>query len=157
MVRITELVRRGAYEPPSLAELRRLREIVWTAHPEMDDGSSIEMFADAMLAAASFGRTVAPWSGQYFSFWVERASDYLDHVGRPACSGPSFLAACLAHGDVVWRAPDRSRGQLLEVGLSAFSGAACRNVWRSILSGKATLLQPVPSEYPEHPMTTIRY
>ena len=115
----------------------------------------IEMFADAMLAAASFGRTVAPWSGQYFSFWVERARDYLDHVGRPACSGPSFLAACLAHGDIVWRAPDRFRGQLLEVGLSAYSGAPCRNVWRSILSGKATLLQPVPSERPEHPVTTI--
>jgi hypothetical protein len=155
MTTIRELMARSGYERPTTAELRRLREIVYAAHPDVADGSSIEMFDDAMWAAGHFGRTVVPWSGAFFSFWVERAADLLERAGRPACTGPSFLSAVIAHGDITYRLPDRFKGQLIELGLSAYSGAPCRNAWRRVLNGQQALLAPTPSERKAHPLTVV--
>ncbi len=158
MVTVVAYLPRTNFQPPSLEEARRLFEIVTAAHPDLiGSGGALESeFPAAMLAIGMFYRIPQPWAGQYWSYWCERASDILTSVGERPVGGSTLLAAVIAHGDVCYRLPDRARGQLLEVGLNAYSGAKCSNAWRKILSGEASLLAPTPSERAEQPLTIVR-
>jgi hypothetical protein len=136
------------YEAPSDDELRRLLEIVVTALPDLRQVVTPAEFGRAMFAVSTFGRTAAPDTAHYFAHWVEIANARLKDVGLGEIGGGALMAGVLAHGDVVWRAHDRFAGQLCELGLAEYpgSGRPCSNRWRDLLSGRSTVLAPVPSD-----------
>lgn len=155
--RVVEGLPRTGYEAPNAEELRRLFQIVTAARPELLPDATLREFGNAMWAVGHFRRTVAPWSGQYFSFWVNRANELIETVGMfPLVNGATLMTAVLGHGDICWRAREPLKGQLLEIGLSAYSGRPCSNAWRKILSGEANILAPVPSERKEQGLTIVR-
>jgi hypothetical protein len=144
MTRVVELLPQTDFSLPSPAELDKLRKIVISAHPWLADHDP-QAFHHSFWAAGLMFRTPEPCKSRYFAAFVDDASQMLQKYGLPGVDGNSFLSACLAHGDIVWRRGDRSQGVLLEIGLSAtYAGAKCKNTWRKLLTGEANLLPSLP-------------
>jgi hypothetical protein len=134
---------------PTNNEFRRLRSIVWREHPWLRDEAarqeSVELqFASAFWACGHFFRTAEPCRTRHFGAFVDEASAILGQHGLEGIGGKAFLSACLAAGDVAWRAAGPGIGQLLEIALDRRHGMRCSNAWRDILNGRA-LLAPIPA------------
>jgi hypothetical protein len=155
MVTITEAGRTSMFRTlppdtgaqiPDAKQLRSLRKIVAAAHPwiggdiSVDSEESDREFATAFRAVGRFFRLEAPDETRSFGWIIDQANARLSEQ----VSGPMFLAACLASGDVVWRRGDTSVGQLLTVGLNPFRGLKANNRWLAILSGTGNILSPAP-------------
>jgi hypothetical protein len=154
---------------PSAAELERLLSIVTDAvdMPRLDNPSReiLDEFRRAFYSVGRLGRLPEPSADRYFMSTVDDANEILRAHRLQTIEGDAMLAAALAWGDVVWRAPDKAIGQLQEIGLARLNqGAPARPVWREILAGRADVLPPLPprnmhassSSYPE-PRVRIRY
>ena len=152
MTRKTALPPDTGFQMPTNDELRRLRTIVWREHPWLRDGTgrlenAEREFASAFWACGHFFRTAEPSRTRHFRAFVYEASSLLGQFGLEGVGDRAFLSACLAAGDVAWRAPSPDIGPLLEIALDCFHGLRCSNAWRDILKGRA-LLAPTP--LPEH-------
>lgn len=155
MTTFTVMRHRGGYERPSDDEMQKLFDLVLTHRPELREGASFAEFPRAMLAVAHLGRTNSVVTSQYFSHWIEVANTMLAGAGLAPVGGSSLLAAIIGHGDVAYRLSDRFAGQPLECGLTEYGGRRCGNAWRDVLSGRAMLLKPVPSERHAEPLRTL--
>jgi hypothetical protein len=122
-------------------------------------------FKAAFYACGRLGRLSEPSSDRYFHNIVDDVNRVLSARRIADVEGDAVHAALVAHGDVLWRAPDAALGQLMEVGLARIGqGTPAVAKWRDILSGKANLLAPLPprnahassSSYPT-PRVRIRY
>lgn len=142
-MRIVTILPDTGYEQPTDDELRRLLTIVVAGHPWIGEPRAAE-FKRAFYATGFQWRLHAPDRSRAFFSVVDSLNDFLEGRGMPAVEGDAAFAAIIAAGDICWRAPNSKIGQLLEIGLSRYSGLPCRNAWRDVLSGKATLLAPVP-------------
>jgi hypothetical protein len=150
MVTITHALNdTGFGEMPTDKELASLLKIVLAAHADIARAAAphvdfAEQFRNAFLAVGYLFRLDQPNSKRFFSAFVEDAGEWLVRLGRAPVSGPAFLAAVIAHGDVPFRKADEQIGQLLEVGLDPYSGRRCKRGWRDILRGERSLLPPTP-------------
>jgi hypothetical protein len=143
MVTVTEFnARTGFEEPPTTDIYPRLQEIVEAVEPSLRGKVHVDEFRRAFIALGYMFRTAAPRSDLYFSSHVEAVNAILTRWGAGSTTGEAVFAALRAHGDIPWRRPDRSVGQLLEAGLNPHSGIKCSNRWKEILNG-APLLAPV--------------
>jgi hypothetical protein len=126
---------------PDRHELARLMEIVREAEPDLrfDD----DEFRRAFWSTGQMWRADALDKGRYFVSYVDDATDMLRMRRQSGISGSAFLAAIIAHGDIMWQRSDPALGVTLEVALDKNHGRPCSNRWRAILSGQASLLVPV--------------
>jgi hypothetical protein len=141
MMRIVTLAPQTGLAMPNDDELAKLMAIVLTAHSWLA-GFDLAEFRRSFWAQGKCYRTAAPDKSRYFQSWVDDANALLERFDKRGVEGASFLAACLAAGDVVWQRADPSVGALLELGLNQYTGRPCSNAWRSVLRGQP-LLEPV--------------
>jgi hypothetical protein len=138
----TTLPATGFVCPTDDDELRTLIRMVLGAHEHLREYAEAtedfeQQFGRAFVAVGYAFRTVEPVTNRYFQALVDDANELLQRYWRaPAVSGPAFLTACWAHGDIPIRPAKRSLGQLLEIGLDPDSGLRCGNFWRQILAGR---------------------
>jgi hypothetical protein len=149
---------------PTDDQLAKLFEIVSAAHPgEFRD--SPKQFRSAFYAVGRLGRLSEPSSDRYFVSSLDDANEITREARLESVDGDLFLAACLAWGDISWRAHDKATGGQLEIALAKrFQGTPAKPVWRHIFTGDARLVAPLQprnmrassSTYPE-PRVRIRY
>ena len=132
----------AGYQAPTREQLAALRQKVLANHPELGPIDELE-FLRAFWAQGQFFRI--PLSEQKRSFVAIFDAAKLKLSGFGEVSSQTFLAACIAASDIEVRLPDRGVGQLLEIGLSPFSGRQCDNrMWQAVASGTANLPSPMP-------------
>jgi hypothetical protein len=147
-VSITYSLPHTGFASPSAAEAAKLARIVDAAHPWIGliENSDPEEFQRAFTAAGFMFRTADPVSKYAFTHFLDEGNVMLrERMCASSVGAPAFLGAVLAHGDVCWRKPDPSLGQLLELGLDIHRGQRCSNAWRGILTGERNLLSPMPA------------
>lgn len=135
---------------PGDDELERLLAIVTEAveMPRLDNPSReiLDEFRRAFYSVGRLGRLPEPSADRYFVSSLDDANEILRAQRLQGIEGDTMLAAALAWGDVVWRAPDKAIGQGQEIGLARLhQGSPARPVWREILTDRADVLAPLPS------------
>jgi hypothetical protein len=159
-----ELKRWAGVNMPTDDELDQLLAIVIAAHPEEFRNAPKE-FKRAFYAVGRLGRLNEPSTDRYFVSSIDDANEILREHRLQGIEGDMLLAAVIAWGDISWRAPDKNMGAQLEISLAKrFSGSPAKPKWRDLLTGKASLVAPLPpraarassSTYPE-PRVRIRY
>ena len=94
---------------PTDDQLAKLFEIVSAAHPgEFRD--SPKQFRSAFYAVGRLGRLSEPSSDRYFVSSLDDANEITREARLESVDGDLFLAACLAWGDISWRAHDKATG-----------------------------------------------
>jgi hypothetical protein len=129
---------------PTDDELERLLEIVTEAHPGQFRNNMTE-FKNAFFAVGRLGRLSEPSNDRYFVSIVDDANEILRAHRLQNIEGDMLLAAAIAWGDILWRAPDKATGGQLEISLAKLnSGSPAKTKWREILACKANLVAPLP-------------
>jgi hypothetical protein len=153
---------------PSDDELERLLAIVTedVDMPRLTNPSReiLDEFRRAFYSVARLGRLPEPDAGRYFVSSLDDANETLRAQRLQGIEGDTMLAAAIAWGDVVWRAPDKAVGQWQEIGLARLNqGAPARPVWREILACRADVLAPLAprgmrssaTSYPTRPVRIL--
>ena len=137
---------------PGDDELERLLAIVTPHRPLRCPASTtrhvqiLDEFRRAFYSVGRLGRLPEPSADRYFVSSLDDANEILRAQRLQGIEGDTMLAAALAWGDVVWRAPDKAIGQGQEIGLARLhQGSPARPVWREILTDRADVLAPLPS------------
>jgi hypothetical protein len=142
IMRITTLLPSTGFERPTADELRELLRRVRSEY-EWLPAIPEDRFARSMWATGFMYRTAEPDASVYFNAHVDSCCNLLAQYGhRDDCDGNSVFASIIAHADVTFRLAN-GKGQLLEAGLSRYTGAKCSNAWRGVLAGQP-LLEPLP-------------
>jgi hypothetical protein len=104
-----------------------------------------KQFRLAFLAAGSFFRTAEPNRKQYCGHWTDRANTWLKSYGLHGDVDTNMLIlVCLCHGDIAWT-DGRINGQVFELGLDVYTGAAASDAWRGVIkTGKLRAATPLP-------------
>lgn len=149
--RVIEELNELGFVEPNYDQLVKLADIVRTLAPWVDAFSDAG-FGRALLATGVMFRTADTDRSLAWHSHVSHVNDVLETFGLGAVSGPSVLAACLAHCDILYRRHDGNEGQLLEVGLSRWGpGGNCQNEWRKLLAGGPLRAPLPPRPMPGHP------
>jgi hypothetical protein len=147
MTTITYSLPNTGYAPPSKDEARRLWHIVDAAYPDLGLIASVDEqeFRRAFSAVGLMYRRDTPDERHALTYFLDSANELISqHLKGSSVSGCALLGAVHAHCDIPWRKPDRSLGQLLEIGLDPYVGRRSENHWRGLLDGTRNLMQPTP-------------
>jgi hypothetical protein len=136
-------VPRTGFVAPNEAEAARLLKLVTSMRPDLGLVGLIE-FRRAFAAIGYMFRTEQPVTKYAASHFLDAGNEMLERWGESSIGGAAFVSAIKGHGDICWRAGDRSLGQSFEIGLNLYEGRPCENRWRQLLSGTAALMAPVP-------------
>jgi hypothetical protein len=132
---------------PTKDELRRLEDIVYRTYPRLKAGGDSDSFRAAFHRLTYTRRAERLDAKRSLDFWVDQAEDWLKAQGyypsRPATQ--SFVAACVAMGDIAFSHPSRFPSMILGItALPQFEALPGR--WRAVLeSGQAPT--PVPDTH----------
>lgn len=156
--RIVLIEERSSFVRPTLSELHKLYDVVCNKFPQFRPRSSGSRFEDqeeqeyfsgfewSFERLGFIGRSAAPDTKRYVSYWVSECQDWLRQF-RPSHRGnigAGFLAAVVAHGDVPYIVGNEREGTVWSVGLTTFGGRHASDAWRKVLGGQ--LLAPTPPQ-----------
>lgn len=153
--RIIHLPPSSSFVAPSEEQLRRLHAAVLAYNPrlertyfgkfaDLNKADDYRCFCKAFKRIGFLRRTEALNSKRFAAGWIDEADEWLrlnDGGGR---SGPGFLIAVIAHGDVRYSLYDHL-GNVPEFGLSTSEGKHATDAWRKVLNGE--ILAPIPGKY----------
>ena len=138
---------------PSEAELQSLYGLVIRTHPVLRAPAKrhepieapFDRFRNAFLAIGLMGRAAQLDTGRALASWIDQAEDRLREAGADKdIDAAGFVAAVLAHGDVMYRAIDRYPFGLAFGLMTHGGGTPARDAWRTVLtSGRVS----APSEH----------
>jgi hypothetical protein len=119
---------------PTADELRRLEEIVLRQYPKLRAGSDPASFKAAFLRLSYTCRAEKLDTKRSLDWWVDQCEDWLkaqnSYPSRPATQ--SFVAACVAMGDIAFSDP--SRFPSMQLGITALPQfEALPGRWRAVL------------------------
>ena len=162
-VQITVLADDDKYPLPGDADMRKLCDIARLRLPQLgvqpgaDGGDFFQNFCAAFRYLGNKGRAAEPNKKYSHSWWVGACQRWLNDRGiRVAVSGPAFIAAVVAHGDIGYVIPDPSVGAVWEFAIESYGGQPASDNWRKVLRGQ---LLPAwrPSGLPARPPAEVRY
>jgi hypothetical protein len=120
---------------PTMDELHRLEEIVHRAYPKLRAGGDSDSFRAAFHRLTYTRRAERLDTKRSLDFWVDQAEEWLKAQGyypsRPAAQ--SFVAACVAMGDIAFSDP--SRFPCMQLGITALPQfEALPGRWHEVLA-----------------------
>lgn len=124
---------------PTAKELSRLEDIVYRAYPKLKAGGDSDSFRASFYRLTYTRRADSPDTKRDVEWWVYQAEDWLKaqlyYPSRPAIQ--SFVAACIAMGDIAFTDP--SRFPSMRLGITALPQLEpLPGRWRHVLeSGRA--------------------
>jgi hypothetical protein len=129
---------------PTDDELAALLKITAAARPgEFRD--DLQAFKRAFLAVGRLGRSSEPNADRFWESSFDDANAILRGRRLGEIDASMFIAACLAWGDVQWRAADKKAGQLMELSLAKLdTGTRATPIWKDIIAGRANVRAPLP-------------
>lgn len=129
---------------PTADELSRLEEIVYRAYPRLKAGGDPDSFRAAFFRLTYTRRAEKPDTRRSLDWWLDQAESWLTaqnyYPSRP--SKQSFVAACVAAGDIAFTDPSRFPSMML--GITAVPQLeALPGRWRQVLESNQAP-PPVP-------------
>jgi hypothetical protein len=120
---------------PTADELRRLEEIVYRTYPKLKAGGDSNSFRAAFFRLTYTRRAERLDNKRSLDFWVDQCEDWLKaqnyYPSRPA--DQSFVAACIAMGDIAFSDP--SRFPSMSLGITALPQfEALPGRWHEVLA-----------------------
>jgi hypothetical protein len=122
-----------------------------------DEEEFFRSFCAAFRYLGNVGRAAEINKKLSHSWWVGACGRWLDDHGvRVVVSGPAFIAAVVAMGDIGYVPADPSLGVVWEFALESYGGRPAGDAWRKALRGE--LMSPwKPSGLPAPSPAQVRY